>query len=82
MTEAEFLDVVIEHAADRALELMGQCRVSACDTLPTLRLARMLVVEIFPILRREFHRPQYQRRLTAEDCRDLIDVAVTQALLT
>src|SRR5258708_2541277 len=31
MTEAELLDAVIERAADRALELMGQGRASACE---------------------------------------------------
>jgi hypothetical protein len=81
MTEETLLDVVVEHAADRALELMRQGRVSACDTPPTLRLARALVLEIFPILRVEFHRPRHQQWLTAEDCRDLIDSAVAQALL-
>jgi hypothetical protein len=29
----------------------------------------------------EFHRSRGQRRLTPEDCRDLIDAAVAQALL-
>jgi hypothetical protein len=53
---------------------------SACDTPPTLRLARALVREVFPIFRVEFHRPRDQRRLTAEDCRDLIDAAVAHAL--
>lgn len=80
MTEADLLDVVIEHAADRVLELMRQGRVSACDTPLTSRLARTLVVEIFPIFRVEFHRSRDQRRLTADDCRDLIDAAVAQAL--
>ena len=80
MTEAELLDVVIEHAADRVLELMRQGRVSACDTPLTLRLARTLVLEVLPIFRVEFHRSRHQRRLTADDCRDLIDAAVAQAL--
>jgi hypothetical protein len=81
MTEADLLDVVIEHAADRVLELMRQGRVSACDTPLTSRLARTLVLEIFPIFRVEFHRSRDQRRLTADDCRDLIDAAVAQALV-
>ena len=76
MTEEELLDEVIDQAVDRALELMGQRRMLACDTPPTLRLAR----EVFPIFRVEFHRPRDQRRLTAEDCRDLIDAAVAHAL--
>jgi hypothetical protein len=81
MTEADLLDVVIEHAADRVLELMRQGRVSACDTPLISRLARTLVLEIFPIFRVEFHRSRDQRRLTADDCRDLIDAAVAQALV-
>lgn len=48
MTEEELLDEVIDQAVDRALELMGQRRMSACDTPPTLRLARALVREVFP----------------------------------
>jgi hypothetical protein len=40
----------------------------------------VLVREVFPIFRVEFHRPRDQRRLTAEDCRDLIDAAVAHAL--
>jgi hypothetical protein len=81
MTEEEFLDVVIDGATDRALQLIGQGRISACDTPLTLRLARTLVLEILPIFRVEFRRSRGQRRLTAEDCRDLIDAAVAQALL-
>jgi hypothetical protein len=80
MTEEEFLDEVIDQAVDRAQELMGQRRMLACDTPPTLCLARALVREVFPIFRVEFHRPRDQRRLTAEDCRDLIDAAVAHAL--
>src|SRR5436853_639084 len=57
MTEEELLDEVIDQAVDRALELMGQRRMLACDTPPTLRLARALVREVFPIFRVEFHRP-------------------------
>ncbi len=79
--EANPLPLVIEHAADRVLELMRQGRVSACDTPLTSRLARTLVLEIFPIFRVEFHRSRDQRRLTADDCRDLIDAAVAQALV-
>jgi hypothetical protein len=81
MTEEEFLDVVIDHAVDSALQLMGQGRISDCDTPITLRLARTLVLEVLPIFRVEFHRSRRQRRLTPEDCRDLIDAAVAQALL-
>jgi len=80
MTEEELLDEVIDQAVDRALELMGQRRISTCDSPPCLRLARTLVREVFPIFRVEFHRPRDQRRLTAEDCRDLIDAAVAHAL--
>jgi hypothetical protein len=59
---------------------MEQRWISACDTPPTLRLARALVREVFPIFRVEFHRPRDRRRLTAEDCRGLIDTAVAHAL--
>jgi hypothetical protein len=81
MTEAELLEAVIERAADRALELMGQGRASACEAPAILRLARTLVLEVLPIFRVEFHRPRFQQRLTAEECRDLIDTAVAHALL-
>jgi hypothetical protein len=81
MTEEELFDVVIDQAVHCALELMAQGRVSACDTPPTLRLARTLVREVFPIFRVEFHRPRDRRRLSAQDCRDLVDAVVTQALL-
>lgn len=69
MTEEEFLDVVIDRAVDSALQLMGQGRISDCDTPLTLRLARTLVLEVLPIFRVEFHRSRGQRRLTAEDGR-------------
>jgi hypothetical protein len=81
MTEEELFDVVIDHAVDCALELMAQGRVSACDTPPTLRLARALVREVFPIFRVELHRPREERRLSAQDCRDLVVATVSQVLL-
>src|SRR5438067_1118497 len=40
MTEEELLDEVIDQAVDCALELMGERRISTCDTPPSLRLAR------------------------------------------
>jgi len=78
MTEEELLDEVIDQAVDRALELMGQRRISACGTPPTLRLARA-GARSFSHLQ---GRVSSAKGSAATDRRgrDLIDAAVAHAL--